>query len=267
MPFEHPLDDEPPDDEPPDDEPPDDEPPDDELDALPDELDDDDVVPEDPELPELPEVPDEVPEDPELPELPEDPELELELELEFGSSPVPPLPYPVPSPVRESLVQPEQRVHPWQPSHERHDGPLLPLHLPWSQACEHPPKKDEQALNGLLQPSTFTSRWAPLAGASFCSFVPDRHRFSDRTHASFSRNASAAPKLPLVLAPVGGMHPSAFTHSAIVEMLVSARTQSCSARRWSSSKNRHSLRPSGKSSVALSSHVPLDRHPSHRPMT
>jgi hypothetical protein len=109
--------------------------------------------------------------------------------------------------------------------------------------------------------------WSLFAGASFCSFLPERHRLSERTHASLVRNDSAAPRLPTVVFPVGGMQPSAFTHSETVEMLVRARMQSCSARRLSSSKKRHSLRPSGKSSVAVSSHAPLVRHPSHRPTT
>ncbi len=67
--------------------------------------------------------------------------------------------------------------------------------------------------------------------------------------------------------PVGGMQPSAFTHSPIDAMLVRARTQSCSMRARSSSKKRHSLRPSGKSRVADSSQAPLMRQSSQRAAT
>jgi hypothetical protein len=118
-----------------------------------------------------------------------------------------------------------------------------------------------------LQPSTFTSANDGLTGASFVSFVPERHRLSERTQASFWRNGSARTKLARVFAPLGGMQPSAFTHSEIVEMLVSARMQSCSARCLSSARKRHSLRPSGKSRVAASSHSPPERHVSQRAVT
>ena len=110
---------------------------------------------------------------------------------------------------------------------------------------------------------------APPSTGSFC---PERHRLSDRTHASSARNASA-PGRPATLFALegGGVQPSASTHWATVSMLVRARTQSSSMLCEpppSPRRNPHSSWLLEKSvSDVVESHAPPERQPWQRAVT
>lgn len=159
------------------------------------------------------------------------------------------------------------------PLHEVHDVPPCCEQLPRLHAFPSSLKADAHASNGPMQPFTCTTTLPPPAPPSIGSSSPERHRFSERTHASLARYESA-PGNPATLGFAGGgMQPSASTHCATLAMLVRA-SRHISSTRWDvppssdPTRNSHSLRPSEKSvSVALESHAPPARHVSHRDVT
>jgi len=179
----------------------------------------------------------------------------------------------VPLPVRVSLAHDEHVPHPLV--HEEHEGPPVEAQRPLLQASPSALNVDAHASNGPMQPWTSTLMFTGDVPASRGTFCPERHRFSERTHVSFARYASAAGRPATLSTSGGGMQPSASTHCPTDAMLVRASKHSSATgcampaspvplptRNW------HSLRPSEKSvSVALESHRPPPRHASQRDVT
>jgi hypothetical protein len=165
------------------------------------------------------------------------------------------------------LLHDEHVAH---PLHELHEGPPWPEHLSALHASPRALNAEEHASKGPRQPwtSTFTSSAPPSAG----SFCPERHRLSDRTHASSARKEAADESPAMEFSPEGGAgQPSSSTHWETVAMLVSARTQTSSIDCWeppSPTRYAHSSCALVKSvSIELSSQPPPARQASHRDVT
>jgi hypothetical protein len=169
--------------------------------------------------------------------------------------------------VRVLELHDEHVAHPLQ---ELQEGPPWPEHLPVLHASPSALNAEVHASNGPRQPCTFTL--LPLPVESMGASCPERHRLSDRTHASSARKGAAFARPALVFSSAGGgVHPSSSTHWETVLMLVSASTHSslmASDVPPSPTRYPHSSASLAKSdSSTLESHPPPERHASQRAVT